>query len=213
MKKFKLLSAIAMAGLLGLSARAATPVPFDLVSVHLAALFQTNNSDTTSKIVKVKIVNKDILKLIASEFTNSAAAITNGSAKLAVDSFFDGVFAVLDKTNGVIVADASDNPSTNIDDYDLSIGEEGNSVDASKETDSKETDNLITPGFFEFSSGNDSISGDIFGATIVKESFTDAKDSESFKLTGTEDVDINGNDGVLTGTISGVGKDNDNIDF
>jgi hypothetical protein len=208
MKKFKLLSAIAMAGLLGLTARAAAPVNFDLVNVQLTALFQTNNTESSSKIVKVKIVNKDVLNLIASEFTNTAGITASGS-KLAVDSFFDGTFAVLDKTNGVILADAS-NP-TNIDSYDLSIGQDGNSVDAFKNTSSKDTDNIITPGFFEFSSGDDSVSGDIFGPATVKQTFTDAKDSESFKLTGTEDVNLNENSGVLTGTVSGSSKDNDNL--
>jgi hypothetical protein len=212
MKKIKLMTIIAVAGLVGFAARAAVPLPYDLVTVKLTALFQTNNTDTTSKIIKVKITNKDILSLIASEFTNSAAAITNKGAKLAVDSFFDGTFAVLDKTNGVILADASTGISTN-DDYELFIEQDGNSVDAFNTTGSKDTHNLAVVGFFEFENANDTIFGDTFGAAGVKEKFTDTKDSESFVLAGTEDVEIGGRSGVLTGRVSGTGKDNDNIDF
>jgi hypothetical protein len=207
MKKFKLLSAIALAGLVGLTARAATPVNFDLVSVKLTAVVQTNIDD---KIVKIKIVNKDVLNLIASEFTNKAAQVTGKGAKLAVDSFLEGDFAVLDKTNGIIVADASER--LNEDDYELFIENDGDSVQDIKDN-SHFTDSILTTGFFEFESPNGSIFGEIQGLTSVKQSEVDDKDSESFKLTGEEDAEINDADGVLTGTVSGLSKDSDNVEF
>jgi hypothetical protein len=214
MKKLKLLSAIAMAGLLGLSARAATPaVNFELVNIKLTALFQTNNTDSSSKIIKVKITNKDALKLIAGEFT-STPGITNKGAKLAINSYFSGTFAVLDKTNGVILANASN--STNSDNYNLFIENDGNSIDAFKDTTPTDTENFTAVTFFEFESGDGTIFGDLFGAASVKETFSNTKDihSESFKFSGVEDVDFNSNEGVLEGTISGsaLGDDNDSID-
>ena len=44
MKKFKLLSAIAMAGLLGLSARAAISADYSSVNIKLTVLAQTNST-------------------------------------------------------------------------------------------------------------------------------------------------------------------------
>jgi hypothetical protein len=207
MKKFTLLSAIALAGLVGLSARAAAPVNFDLVSIKLTATVQTNIDD---KIKKIKITNKDVLNLIASEFTNQTAQITGKGAKLAVDSFRDGTFAVLDKTNGVILADASDSISD--DQYALFIENDGDLVQSIKDNNTF-SDAITTTSFFEIESPDGSIFGDIFGLTTVKQTESDTKESESFKLTGAEDAEINGADGVLSGTVSGSGKDNEDVDF
>jgi hypothetical protein len=209
MKKFKLLSAVAVAGLLGLSSvRAAAPVNYDIVTVKLTALVQTN-LESSSKVLKIKLTTKDLLNQIAAEFPSNAAAITNSGAKLAVYSFFDGEFAVLNKTNGVVLADASE--STNDDDYDLYFETE-NSVDAYSESDSKEVDNYTAVAFFGYENANDSVYFDLDGSAAVHDKYTDAKDSESFGFFGTGDGEYNGHEAVVAGKATGSGPDNDSID-
>jgi hypothetical protein len=207
MKKIKLMALIAMAGIAGFTAHASTPVPFDLVAVKLTALIQTN-LDSSSKIIKLKITNKDILNLIATEFTNTPA-VTNSGAKLAVDSFFGETFAVLDKTNGVILDDATHSP--NEDAYELSLVGNGDHVTASNETETKENFNELVVSEFLVQNGSDSISSGLNGATVVKETFTEPKDSESFSFSGVGNGEINSREAVITGTVIGVGKDNDDI--
>jgi hypothetical protein len=208
MKKFKILSAIALAGLVGLTARAAAPANFDIVSLKLTALVQTN---IDTKIVKIKITTKDLLKMVvAPEFTNKAAQITGSGAKLVVDSFQGGTFAVLDKTNGVIVADAGSSPTN--DEYELFIENDGFPVQDIKDN-ATFTDTITTTGFFEFDNGPDTIFGEIFGLTIVKQTESNTKESESFKLTGADETEINGAEGTMTGSVSGSGKDNDDVEF
>src|ERR1700690_1134166 len=81
MNKYKLLVAVAVAGLLGLSARA-TISGYELVKIKGTILVQTNDtvkgSTTKYNVTKVKVVNKDVLKLIQMEFgTNYPSAGTN----------------------------------------------------------------------------------------------------------------------------------------
>jgi len=69
MNKYKLLVAVAVAGLFGLSARASIP-GYESVNIKCIILMQTNDTypkATTTKfnVTKMKVTNKDILNLIA----------------------------------------------------------------------------------------------------------------------------------------------------
>ena len=79
MNKYKLLVAVAVAGLFGLSARASIS-GFDSVNIKCTILMQTNdtypNANTTKfNVTKMKVTNKDILNLIAPEFATNAFSI------------------------------------------------------------------------------------------------------------------------------------------
>ncbi len=202
MKKIKLLVAVAIAGLLGLSTRAAVS-GYDLVTVKATILAQTNNtasgSTTKYNVVKFKVTSKDVLKLIAAEFSTNFPA----GAQLAVDNFFAGDFYVLDK-NGNEILYASYNEGVT-DDYSLFFAYQ-NYVDSGSDTASKETDNYTTIGEFYYEDATDANYFDIYGLTTVKDTYS-TKDSESFKMTGLAgDGYFAGYDVVVSGTVNGSGK-------
>ena len=212
MKKFKLLSAIAMAGLLGLTARAAIPSGLQSVNVKLTILTQTNDTDTAHSekfnVVKLKVTSKDVLGLIAKEFTN-VDGITDSGSQLVVDDFFNGTFEVLDKDGNVILADASD--STNEDDYDLNYSYD-NYVETGSESLStdQETQDYTTVSEFDYDSATDTSWFEVDGAATVKFN-TNANDkgTESYKFAGAGDAEVNSVEAVATCTASGSGKFND----
>jgi hypothetical protein len=206
MKKIKLMTVIAMAGLVGMTARAVVSTGLETVNIKLTILTQGTNTETSSttkfNVHKVKVTNKDILKLIAQEFTN-LPAITNKGTKLALNGFFSGDFVVLDKTNGIILANASS--VTNADSYNLSFDTD-NEVDSGVETDSKEVDVFTDVAFLDYASADDNTFFDLQGLAVVKETFAD-KSPESFKFGGSGDGAFHGTDAVVIGTASGAGKD------
>jgi len=210
MKIFKLLSAIAMAGLLGLSARAAIPVDYSTVNIKLTVLAQTNNttSGSTTKfhVVKMKVTNKDVLNQVTNEFNTTFPA---GAQLVLFFGFFDGGnnFAVANKAGTIILANASS--STNS--YQLHLRDIGNDVfTGSSVSGGTEALNIITTGEFIWVNGNDTAELDIVGAAGVKDTFPHTGDSpESFKFAG---VDNNGNSFFgennlfVSGTVTGAGK-------
>ena len=211
MKKIKLLVAVAIAGLLGLSARAAVS-GYDLVTVKGTVLAQTNDThnskDTVTyfNVAKFKITNKDILKLIAMEYVTNFPSGFPAGAQLAVDYFWAGDFYVLDK-NGNEILYASYNEGVT-DDYSLYL-EYQNYVDSGSDTASKETDNYTTIGEFYYEDATDANYFDVYGLTTVKDIYS-TKDSESFNMTGLagngyiSDAEV-----VVSGTIKGSGKNVD----
>jgi hypothetical protein len=207
MKNFKLLSAVAVAGLLGLSVHAAGPVNYDIVNVKLTLLVQTNDTEKGStekfNVNKIKLVTKDVLNQIALEFPSNAAAITASGAQLAVNDFFDGTFTVLDKNGDVVLADASDSPTN--DDYELYFDYD-NYVDTGSETDSKETENYTTVAYFYFENALDSSYFSLDGSATVSYNNKGVKETESFKFSGAGDGEINDLGAVVTGTAKGSGK-------
>src|ERR1035438_8837161 len=94
MKKFKLLTAVALAGLLGLSARAALPANFSSVNFKLTVLIQaaSTGSGTTTKfnVTKLKITNKEVLNQVTNEF---GAFPAGAQLVLAGNGFFGGTFS------------------------------------------------------------------------------------------------------------------------
>jgi hypothetical protein len=142
------------------------------------------------------------LNQIALEFPSNAAAITVSGAQLAVSDFFTGTFTVLDKTNGVVLADASD--STNADDYELYFDYD-NYIYSYSDKGSNETYGYVTVSYFDYENANDTVYFDIDGSATVNYKYTDNKDTESFKFSGVGDGEYNGNEAVVTGTAKGRG--------
>ena len=181
MKKIKLMTVIAMAGIAGLTARASAPTGLDIVTIKATALVQgddTDKGDTTKfHVAKIKVVTKDVLALIANEYPGNAAAITNSGAKLAVDSFFAGDFEVLNSTNGVILADAGQpNPANTNDDYDLFIDTD-NAVATGSDSDKGESDSWVVATEVEYDSADESSFFDVEGISAVKSKFPESDNS------------------------------------
>jgi hypothetical protein len=220
MNKYKLLVAVAVAGLFGLSARASIS-GFDSVNIKCTILMQTNdtypNANTTKfNVTKMKVTNKDILNLIAPEFaTNSPSPYTNfpfsppalngfpPGSKLVVDNFFDGEFYVVSGTNVIL------HVQTGPEDLFVLYLEYSNNVYTGSDTASKETKNYTTIGEFKYVDGTDANNFDVYGLTTVKDTFKASGESESFKMTGLAgDGSFGGTNAVVSGTVKGSGKNN-----
>jgi hypothetical protein len=216
MKKLTLMAVIAVAGALGLSARATTISNVDLVTVQATVTLPNDPTETSKSVkftvTKVKVVTKDVLGLIDDEF-GTTFANTNGT-QLAVDSFADGEVEVLDKNGNILNGDASEDG----DDYDLGIDfntSDDNSVATGSETDSKSTATWTTSSEFFYDSADDESFFDVDGLTSVTQTFDDTKEitSESFDISGFGNAEINDNEGIITGAeVKGSGKNNDNVD-
>jgi hypothetical protein len=206
MKKIKLMSVIAVAGFLGLTARAASVSGADAVTIKATIMLQTNETPTSEgekfNVTTVKVTTKDILTLVSNEFD---VAFPVG-AQLGVDSFFHGQMEVLDKSGGVILADAT----TNADGYDLVINV-ASEVLTGSETDAAETDDYTTISTLTYDSADGESFFDIAGSASVKDSFNDTKetDSESFDLSGAGSAAVNNHEGLIKGTVSGKGINGD----
>jgi hypothetical protein len=225
MNKLKLIAVIAVAGALGLSARAASVPNVDLVTVKAAVLLQNTNpivvGETTKfAVTKVKITTKDILGLIDNEF-HTAYATINGT-QLAVESFgngagnFAGSVVVLDKGGNVINADAGE--ASGDPDYGLGIEFDNAVATASATDDTKGSAEYRAASDFFYESADDStffaIGGAFGGVATVDQTFKNATASETFSLTGGGDAEINGSEGVITdGSVKGSSKNNDNVEF
>jgi hypothetical protein len=203
MNKYKLLVAVAVAGLLGMSARAAITA-FDPVKIKGTILVQTNDttkgSTTKYNVTKIKVTNKDILKLVENEFEVTFPA----GAQLAVDNFWSGEFYVLDKAGAEIQYAGH----TYTDDYELYLGHDNN-VYTGSDTSKVETDNSISTAEFFYEDATDANRFAIYGLAIVKDTYA-TQEKESFKITGLAgDGYFAEHDAVVTGTVSGAGDNND----
>ena len=203
MKRSQLLVAIAVAGLLGMSARASLPDGYSSVKIKLTALMQAPTTTTSSSAkfntTKVKITNKEMLNLVATEF-----AVTLGDgAQLVLNNFWSGTFSVLNKDGAVIIGDASENEDSweLYTDYD-------NSVYTGKENSSSTTYNYDAIGYFYWQDGAGTNYLEIYGATTVSESYKSSGTKEKFKITGADDGEWMGDEAVVSGTVSGSGKNN-----
>ena len=200
-------------GIYGIEYSRCRPVKLFLpVNIKLTALIQTNatvsGSTTTFHVTKVKITNKEVLAQVAKEFTNSFPSGFPTGAKLAVFfGFWHGTFAVLDKTNGVLLANASS--STN-NAYELNITDNNNDAYTGKSiSGGSETFNFVTAGdlYWQDATGDNFV--EVYGPATVKDTFKDSSDPESFKFSGVEDGDLNGlrDARLVTGSVNGAGKD------
>lgn len=232
MKKLIVTTVIAIAGLLNLPTTSfawgdddgfsggfdddfGSALPSGLTSVHVDLfVLGQGNTTTNNGVIQVhfkqsRIDDNDILGLINDEFGTSFSE-TNGD-HLAISNFWDGKFIVLGRTNNVLLADASSN--TNGDHFRLGFSS-GKTVFASTETTNCETKFSVVDGFLNYESGNTSNSFTLEGFTTVNDAyFNDFSNSaESFQLTGgigsISSSGTNGLSGVLTGTVSGSGKNN-----
>ncbi len=204
MKKFKLLAVATVAGLLGLTAQAAS-TGYIPVNIKVTGTFQTNNttsgSTTKYNVIKVKITTKEMLKYVATEFDTT---FPSGS-KLVIDAFWGGDFSVLDKNGNVLLANASSNSEVD-DNYSL-YTDYDNYVYTGKDTDSSTTYKYSTIGYLYFENGNDSLDFEIYGLAKVNDSYPSGGGyNQSFKLTGADDAYF-GSNGVASGSMNGSGKD------
>ncbi len=168
-----------------------------------------NGSQDGAHFTQSKIDNNDILSLINDEFGTSFSE-TNGDY-LAVSNFWNGQFIVLGPSNTVLLANASSN--TNGDHYALGFSS-ANTVFTTTEKTNCETKFSVTDGFLDYESGDGSNSFMLEGFTTVIDSYFNGGSNsvESFELSGgigsISSSDTNGVSGVLTGTVSGSGKNN-----
>lgn len=188
------------------------PAGFTSVDIDLVALEQgsttvnTNTGATSVHFNQSKIDNNDILALINGEFGTSFSR-TNGD-RLAVSNFWDGKFIVLNSTGAVLLANASLN--TNGDHYRLLLSST-NTVFAGTQTTNYLTKLSATEGSLTYESGNGSNAFTVTGFTTVNDSYyNDFSNSvESFQLSGgIGSITGTNGTGVLTGSVSGSGKDN-----
>ena len=203
MKRNQLLVAVAVAGLLGMSARASLPDGYSSVKIKLTALMQAPTTSTSSSIkyntTKVKITNKEMLNLVATEF-----GVTLGSgSQLVLNNFWDGTFSVLNKDGAVLIGNASSNE----DEWEL-YTDTDNYVYTGKETSSSTTYNYDAIGYLYWQDGAAFNYFEVYGETTIADSYKSSGTKESFKLNGADDGQWMGDDAVVSGTVSGSGKNN-----
>jgi hypothetical protein len=213
MKMSQLVVAVAVAGLLGMSARASLPDGYSSAKVKLTLLMQAADTTTSSSIkfstMKVKVTNKEILNLIASQW---GVSLGDG-AQLVLDNFWDGQFSVLSKEGAVVIGDASEYGDTDWSlwtgvQYNFSAGQDA-SVYSGKGTDTSISYKYDAIGYFYWTDANDINNFEIYGeATINDSAKMDKGSKEKFKLSGADYGYWQGDNAVVTGTISGSGKNN-----
>jgi hypothetical protein len=212
MNKFKILAAVAVAGIVGMSIQAA-PAGYCSANIKATVLSQndsvvtTNGTTITAKITteKVKITNKDILGLIADEFgslPDGAQLVTYG---------YGSDFVVLDKDGNVLISDAS----SSVTSYRLYVDSD-NYVVAGKASSSP---TQMTQGIKEtvcsvlrYNNWNGSSWFMIAGVANVnvsmKLTISTATLKESYKFTGFGEGYMDGYDIVIpSAKFSGSGKD------
>jgi hypothetical protein len=206
MKRSQLLVAVAVAGLLGMSAHASLPDGYSSIKIKLTVLMQAPSTTTSSSVkyntTKVKVTNKEMLNLIATEYSVSLG----DGAQLVLDNFWSGDFSVLSKDGVVIIDDASSGVD---DDYwELYTYGEGR-VYTGKETDTSISYNYTAVGGFYWRDGADNSWLGIDGEASVQDSGKMDKGSkESFKVSGSENGSWMDGYAYVSGTVSGSGKNN-----
>lgn len=188
------------------------PKGLTLVDISLVAIDQggtdtnTNNGKTVAHTAQTKINNNDILSLINTEFGTSFS--TSGGDRLVVSNFWDGQFMVLDKTGNVLLANASSN--TNGDHFVLDLTSTNTAV-SGKISANSGTKVSLTEGMLNYTSGDGNSSFQLIGLTTVKDSYSNglSNSMESFELSnGVGSISDTNGSGLLTGSVSGKGKDN-----
>jgi hypothetical protein len=206
MKRSQLLVAVAVAGLLGMSARASLPDGYSSIKIKLTALMQAPSTSTSSSVkyntTKVKVTNKEMLNLIATEFDTT---LGDGS-QLVLDNVWNGNFSVLNKDGAVLIDDASTGAAE--DSWELYTEVESR-VFTGKETSTSITQNFDAVIYFHWNDGSDYNYIDLFGAGTIDDSGKMDKGSkEKFKMSGGDNGQWMGSGAVISGTISGSGKNN-----
>ena len=204
MNKMKLLTAVALAGLLGLSARAGISVNYSAINIHLTVLLQTNStvsgSITKYNVTKVKVTNKEVLARVAAEFGAFPAG-----AQLVINGFFGGTFSVLAKDGTVLLANAS--VPVAADAYDLRITNPGNDLYTGQASSKADLFDIITAGEFYWQDATGANYLEVFGPAVVRDyEANPANSPESFEFSGVEDGGLGGHAAIVVGEISGAGK-------
>ena len=189
--------------LLGVKANASLPNGYE--SVTFKATLTLQNS--TNKTMKVSMSNKDLLALIAEEFTS--ATIPSG-AQLVMHGLADETFnAVLDKNNNIVIANASSDG----DYYELFLDpfEDTGSITANEEGNSPTFDFSAPEATFTYRNGNNDFVFILTGIMTAKDN--EENDNESYSMqnaTGYFKLDAGGEEfGTITGSLSGSGKEVD----
>jgi hypothetical protein len=205
MKMSKMLAAVAVAGLMGMSVQASIPNGYGPVTVNMTALTQndavvtTNSAGTiTAKVTttKLKITTKDILALIGDEF----GALPDG-ARL-VTAVMGSAFAVLDKDGNVLISNAGSHSGS----YALGITSMGGAVQSGVQTESSTAETvkikMNTIGEFYYSNAADTEGFLLIGGFEVKEALKLTATTESIgvslKLSGAGYGGLGSDDFVIT---------------
>jgi hypothetical protein len=206
MKRSQQIVAVAVAGLMGMSALASSlPDGYSSVKIKLTVVMQAASTSSSSSVkfntTKVKVTNKEMLNLIASHW---GASFGDGT-QLVLDNFWDGQFSVLNKDGLVLIGDASDDGDT---DWELYTGAESR-VYTGKSTDTSISEKYTAVGYFHWNDASDYNYLNIYGEASISDSGKAPSTSkEKFKLNGAGNGQWQGDSAVVTGTISGSGKNN-----
>jgi hypothetical protein len=204
MKRSQILVAVAVAGLLGMSARASVPDGYSSVKIKLTALMQAPSTTTSSSIkyntTKVKITNKEMLNLIATEYD---ASLGDGS-QLVLNNIWSGTFSVLNKDGAVLIGNAS----SGVEDAWELYTDTDNYVYTGKYTGASGKYSYDAIAYLYWVDGNDYNWFEVYGETTIDDSWKDSGSKESFKITGSDNGQWNGSSAVVSGTVSGSGKNN-----
>jgi hypothetical protein len=205
MKRSQILVAVAVAGLLGMSARASLPDGYSSVKIKLTALMQAPTTTTTSSakynITKVKITNKEMLNLIATEYDVS---LGDGS-QLVLNNIWSGYFSVLNKDGAVLIGNASYTPFESNWELRMFID---NYVYTGKSSSSSTKYSYDAITDLSWTDGDDFNYFDVYGETTIDDSYKSSGSKESFKLNGADNGQWMGDSAVVSGTVSGSGKNN-----
>jgi hypothetical protein len=205
MKMSQLAVAVAVAGLLGVSARASSlPDGYSSVKIKITALMQADDTTTSSSIkfstTKVKITNKEMLNLIASTWDISLG----DGAQLVLNNIWSGQFSVLSKDGAVIIANAS-----SYDDSDWTLYTTVQTrVYSGKETSSSLTENYDAIAGFYWQDEFDENYMSVYGPSTIDDSYKSSGTKESFKINGGGNGYWMGDSAVVEGKVSGKGKNN-----
>jgi len=198
MKMLKTLVAVALVGLVGMSARSATITNVDLVKVKFNLLIQTNG-DTA---VKVKVISKDVLQKIANEFTNAfPGKVVPKGAVLAITGI-GGTFEVFSNKT-LILANANTNAAAG-DGYQLNMTTKTGVITKSTETKFDE----VVPTTFTYSQAGIVQTYTINGLTSLAESASTHATtfSETFSFSGSGAGTFGLTTAIVAGTVTGAGK-------
>ncbi len=206
MKKTIVLSAAAAA--MGLFAMNASALPEGFESVNFHATLNVQISEGKTK--NVSVGNKDLLSLVADEFTSTT--IPSGS-QLVSYGLDDEEFAVLDKHNNFVLEDAS----TDGDSYEFFINPFTDQDFSTESIQGSSQDTFTAPeSTLTYVSGDGNTFFTLTGIMTIKDSAT-GNDNESYSMqnaSGHFELNTTGEGfGTITGGVSGSGKDVDQYRF
>jgi hypothetical protein len=205
MKRSQQIVAVAVAGLMGMSALASSlPDGYSSVKIKLTAVMQAASTTSSSSVkfntTKVKVTNKEMLNLIATEW---GVSFGDGT-QLVLNNFWSGTFSVLNKDGLVLISNASSNES----DWSLYTWVE-HYVYTGKSTDTSISYKYDAIGGLWWNDGEDYNYLEVFGEASIKDSGKESSGSkENFKLSGASNGQWGGSSAVVSGKVSGNGKDN-----